>query len=261
GSRGASGHLRARAAPRARCVSEPPCARAPSRAGAPPTPRSRAPGHAARTPRAAGRTHASARSPSRRRGEHAPPPSRPSPEPLPTPNSAAAAPARRRPRADNPSRSPRSGGRALEMPDVIDPGDDEAAVALFDHGDGCVRNPERKQAAAGPPDDAMNGDLDHAAMSDHDGLALGMALEDRADRRLPARLEGVAALAPRHEVPARLDGPPRPRVRVALDQLVVVQSLPLAEGHLAQLRHRVSREAGGPLDRRRRLHRAPQVAG
>jgi hypothetical protein len=143
---------------------------------------------------------------------------------------------------------------------VVDPGDDQAMVALLDHGDGRILDLERKQAAARPADHSMQCDLYDAPVRNHDDVAVTVALEDRVDRSEDACLEEGGSLASRHQVPIGLLVPARPRCRKAFGQLLGAQALPITEKDLTEPGHRLGDQPGRRLDRLRRLERTLQVA-
>ena len=148
----------------------------------------------------------------------------------------------------------------LEMSDVVDAADHHPAVALFDQRDGCVLDPERPQAAAGPPDHAVERDLDHAAVGDEEDVAVLMPLDDLVQRSADPCIEKRGALAAGHDVPIRLLDPRRPCLGESGRDLFGPQSFPLAEKDLSQSVRGLRLGADDAADDLRGLEGAFQVA-
>src|SRR5258708_6512958 len=146
---------------------------------------------AERTPRAQARAREAERWPWRRwQSARARSSSRRGTAPLPSPRSAKAGRAVRARRARHPSSPACRSFGAFEVARVIHARHDQPSIALFDHGDRGILDPEWEQAMVRPPDDAMQGDLDHAAMGHDQDVSVLMAGKDRVNLGAHPLLEG-----------------------------------------------------------------------
>lgn len=120
------------------------------------------------------------------------------------------------------------------MCNVVDPGDQHAAISLFEQRNGCVLNLERKDAVASIANDPLQRDLNHAAMRDHQDVAVLVPSKDLVDCGGDAGLEIHGALSAWHEVPVGLLDPARPCGRKFLGDLVGAHPLPVAQINLPE---------------------------
>src|SRR5712692_3550693 len=121
---------------------------------------------AAHMPPVRDRVRGAERSPSpRQRAGLVRPSSRRGTGPLPNPKSAGAEKATRARRARHPSSPAYRSFQPFEMAGVVDAGDDEAAVAFLDDGDGGVLDAKRKKAVIRAADHPMQSDLDDPSVS------------------------------------------------------------------------------------------------
>src|SRR5262249_14942061 len=192
---------------------------------------------------------------------------RPAPAPRPTPTTGAAARAPplepgHRPSAPTlrSSRSHLRDGRVFQVRDVVDAGDDSAPVALLEHRDRRVLDLEGKQPSAGAADDAMQRNLDDAAVSDDQEIAVLVPGNDVIQLSGDASVERRRALASGYDVPVGLFDPAGPRLWVACGDLLGAEAFPLAEEDLTQAFARLGIEAEGGAEHLGGLERAPEVA-
>jgi hypothetical protein len=144
--------------------------------------------------------------------------------------------------------------------DVVDARDDHAAVSLLEQRDGRVLDLERKETSARSADHAMQCDLDDAAMSHHEDVAMGVVEEDLVDRATDSRVKPLRTLTTRHQVPIRLFDPTCPCLRVTRGNLRGAQAFPLAQEDLAQRGLGCRLNTNRRADDRGRLEGSVQVA-
>src|SRR4029077_17361233 len=111
-----------------------------------------------------------------------------------------------------------------------------------------------------PPDNAMQGHLDHTAMGHDQHVTMLVAGGERVDLGDHPALERRSTLAAWDDIPARFLRPPRPGLGESLRQLLGVETLPFAEEDLPQAGRGAGRGAGHRADRRSRLQSALEVA-
>ena len=85
-------------------------------------------------------------------------------------------------------------------------------------------------------------------------------LEECIERDAHTRLERRRSFAAGDQIPVRLISPARPGFRESIRKVLGAQAFPLTEKDLAQLRHRLRRDAQRLADQLRRLGRTFQVA-
>src|SRR5260370_4824953 len=221
----------------------------------------RGPALAARMPRGPVRVRAAARSPSPHpRVALARPSSRGGTGLLPSPTSAGVERMMRADRARRPRWPACRSLGALEMARVIDARHHKPPIALSDHRDGGVLDPEREQAMVRRPDDPRQCDLDDSAVGHDQDVPVIVPREDRVHLTNPPGFKRRGALPAGNHIPAWLLSPPRPGVRESLRQLIGVEPLPVAEIDLPQARRRAGRAASRGADQLGGLERALEVA-
>src|SRR5260370_39988960 len=201
----------------------------------------RGPALAARMPRGPVRVRAAARSPSPHpRVALARPSSRRGTGLLPSPTSAGVERMMRAHRARRPRWPACRSLGALEMARVIDACTHKPPIALLDHRDRGVLDPEREQAMVRPPDDPMQRDLDDSAVGHDQDVPVIVAREDRVHLTNHSGFKRRRALTAGNDIPAWFLRPQRPDVRESLRQLIGVEPLPVAEIDLPQARRRAA---------------------
>src|SRR6266566_1590476 len=127
-------------------------------------------------------------------------------------------------------------------------------------GDRSVLDLEREDSLRRFTDDPVQRDLDHAAMCDHQHIAMLMPGQDPCQRAGDARIENGGAFATRHHVPVRFFDPACPGLWISLSDLFRMQSFPFAEIDLPERHRRLGCQPHNPPDHLCRLEGTLEVA-